>query len=81
MRSAVRQAIAWMVSDGLTPPTVGNTEPSQIQRLGMSQLRQSASTTLSARIVAHARRAVEMAGVVVLRPDVPRVDRLAAPAS
>ncbi len=23
MRSAVRQAIAWMVSSGLTPPTVG----------------------------------------------------------
>ncbi len=31
MRFAVRQAIAWMVSDGLTPPTVGNTEPSQTQ--------------------------------------------------
>ncbi|CCD86220.1 Recombinase [Bradyrhizobium sp. ORS 285] len=46
MRSAVRQAMAWMVRDGLTPPTVGNTEPSQIHRLGMSQLRQSASTTL-----------------------------------
>src|SRR5690242_18343191 len=46
MRSAVRHAMAWIVSDGLAPPTVGNTEPSQIQRLGMSQLRQSASTTL-----------------------------------
>ena len=46
IRSAVRQAIAWIVSDGLTPPTVGNTEPSQIHRLGMSQLRQSALTTL-----------------------------------
>ena len=46
MRSAVRQAMAWMVRDGLTPPTVGKTEPSQIQRLRMSQLRQSASTTL-----------------------------------
>ena len=46
MRSAVRHAIAWMVRDGLTPPTVGKTEPSQIQRLGMSQLRQFVSTTL-----------------------------------
>ena len=48
IRSAVRQAIAWMVSDGLTPPTVGNTEPSQIHRFGMSQERQSALTTLVA---------------------------------
>ena len=46
IRSAVRQAIAWIVSDGLTPPTVGNTEPSQIHKLGMSQQRQSALTTL-----------------------------------
>ena len=46
MRSPVRQAIAWIVSDGLTPPTVGNTEPSQIHKFGMSQLRQSAFTTL-----------------------------------
>ena len=46
MRSAVRQAIAWMVSDGLTPPTVGNTEPSQIHKLGISHERQSALTTL-----------------------------------
>ena len=76
MRSAVRQAIAWMVSDGLTPPTVGNTEPSQIQRLGMSQLRQSASTTLRARIVAHPRGAVQMAGVVVLSPNVARAGGL-----
>ena len=81
MRSAVRQAIAWMVSDGLTPPTVGNTEPSQIQRLGMSQLRQSALTTLVRGIVAHARGAVEMAGVVGLVPDLARAGRLAAPAS
>ena len=76
MRSAVRQAIAWIVSDGLTPPTVGNTEPSQIHRLGMSQLRQSASTTLVARIVAHARGAVQMAGVVLLPPDLARADGL-----
>jgi hypothetical protein len=48
IRSAVRQAIAWMVRDGLTPPTVGNADPSQIHRLGMSQLRQSAFTTLNA---------------------------------
>src|ERR1700761_715147 len=46
MRSAVRHAIAWMVREGLAPPTVGKTEPSQIQRLGISQLRQSPSTTL-----------------------------------
>jgi hypothetical protein len=44
----VRQAIAWIVSEGLTPPTVGNTDPSQTQRLLMSQLRQSALTTLVA---------------------------------
>src|SRR5581483_7038523 len=46
MRSAVRRAMAWMVSEGLTPPTVGNTEPSQTHRFAMSQLRQSALTTL-----------------------------------
>src|SRR5262249_22824258 len=46
IRSAARQAMAWMVRDGLTPPTVGKTDPSQIQRLRISQLRQSASTTL-----------------------------------
>jgi hypothetical protein len=45
IRSAVRQAIARIVSEGLTPPTVGDTDPSQIQRLRMSQLRQSAFTT------------------------------------
>ena len=76
MRSAVRQAIACMVSDGLTPPTVGNTEPSQIQRLRMSQLRQFGIDDAGSRIVAHARGAVQMAGVVVLRPDVLGVDRL-----
>jgi len=48
MRSAVRQAIAWIVSDGFRPLTVGNTEASHIQRLGMSQLRQSLLTTLFA---------------------------------
>src|ERR1700761_7015467 len=46
IRSPVRQAMACMVSDGLTPPTVQKTEPSQIHRLRMSQERQSASTTL-----------------------------------
>ena len=35
-----------MVSDGLTPPTVGNTDPSQTHKLRMSQLRHSALTTL-----------------------------------
>ena len=64
MRSAVRQAIAWMVRDGLTPPTVGNTEPSQTQRLRMSQLRWLVSTTL--RRGSSPVRA--MAGVVVLGP-------------
>jgi hypothetical protein len=31
---------------GVAPPTVGHTEPSQTHRFQMSQLRQSASTTL-----------------------------------
>jgi hypothetical protein len=52
-----------MVSDGLTPPTVGKTEPSQTHRLGMSHDRQSALTTL------HARGAVEVTSVVDLIPD------------
>jgi hypothetical protein len=34
MRSAVRAAIAWMVSDGFTAPDVGKIEPSQMKRLG-----------------------------------------------
>jgi len=38
MRSAVRQAIAWIVSDGLTPPTVEIAEPSEIHKLGISVL-------------------------------------------
>ena len=46
MRSAVRSAIAWMVREGLTPPVVGNTDPSQIHKFGMSHERQSALTTL-----------------------------------
>ena len=46
MRSAVRHAIACIVRDGFTPPTVGKTEPSQIHRLGISQLRQFVSITL-----------------------------------
>src|SRR3546814_18915847 len=46
IRSAVLQAIACMVREGLTPPTVGNTDPSQIHKLGISQLRQSALTTM-----------------------------------
>ena len=45
MRSAVRQASAWIVSDGLTPPHVGNRDPSQIHKFRMSKLRPSASTT------------------------------------
>src|SRR6185437_6794414 len=47
MRSPMRQASAWMVSDGLTPPLVGNSEPSHTHRLGIDQLRPSLSTTLS----------------------------------
>ena len=62
-----------MVSEGFTPPTVGNTEPSQIQRFGISQLRQSASTTLLFRVAAHPRRSVEMAGIIILRPKVPGI--------
>ena len=54
-----------MVSDGFTPPVVGNSEPSQIQRFGMSQLRPSALTTLVLRVRAHAAGAHQMAGVVV----------------
>jgi hypothetical protein len=69
MRSAVRQAIAWMVSDGLTPPTVGNTEPSQIHKLGISHERQSALTTLVRGSAPHTDAAVEMAGVVGLVPE------------
>lgn len=37
MLSAVQQAIACIVSDGLTPPTVGNIDPSHTQRLGMNR--------------------------------------------
>ena len=43
----MRQASAWMVSDGLTPPLVGNSDPSQTHRFGIDQLRPSLSTTLS----------------------------------
>jgi hypothetical protein len=32
IRSAVRAAMAWMVSDGFTAPDVGKTEPSQMKR-------------------------------------------------
>ena len=79
MRSAVRQAIAWIVSDGLTPPTVGNTEPSQIQRLRNIPAAAIGIDDAGARIVAHAGRAVEMAGVVVLLPDFARAGGLRAP--
>ncbi len=76
-RRCGRRSPGWS-SDGLTPPTVGNTEPSQIHRFGMSQLRQSALTTLRARVVAHARGAVEMAGVVGLVPQLARAGGLEA---
>jgi hypothetical protein len=72
MRSAVRQAIPWMVRDGLTPPTVGNTEPSQIHKFGMSQLRQSGVDDAVAAIVPHPRGAVQMGGVVVFVPELAR---------
>ena len=49
IRSAVRIATLVIVKDGLTPPVVGNIDPSQTHRLGISQLRQSPFTTLLAR--------------------------------
>ena len=49
---------------------MGKIEPSQTHRLGMSQLRQSALTTLSCGVNAHARRAGKMIGVVLLPEDV-----------
>ena len=48
MRSTVRIAMLVIVSEGFTPPVVGKIEPSQTQRFGMSQLLQSALTTLVA---------------------------------
>ena len=66
-----------IVSDGFTPPVVGKTEPSQTHRLGMSQLRQSELTTLVA-VVAHARRAGEMVGIVLLPKDIARADSFQA---
>jgi hypothetical protein len=59
IRSAVRQAIAWIVNDGLAPPTVGKTDPSQIHKLGMSQLRQSSVTRAALLLLTAA--AVELA--------------------
>jgi hypothetical protein len=44
IRSAVRAAMAWMVSDVFTAPDVGKTEPSQMKRLGMPCARPSPST-------------------------------------
>ena len=65
MRSPMRQASAWMVSEGLTPPLVGKSEPSHTQRLGIDQLRPSLSTTLSLRVIAHPASAHQVRGVVV----------------
>jgi hypothetical protein len=44
IRSAVRHAMAWIVSDGFIPPTVGNTEPASVSRL--ANLRQSCNMRL-----------------------------------
>jgi hypothetical protein len=57
IRSPVRQAIAWIVSDGLTPPTVGNTDPSQIQRLRMSPKAALMATTAERQAAYRKRRA------------------------
>lgn len=46
MLSTARSEIASIVRDGLTPPTVGSSDPSQIHEFGISRLRQSALTTL-----------------------------------
>ena len=76
MRSAVRQAIAWIVSDGLTPPTVG-----KHRAVADPQIRDVPAAAVGVdharrRVVAHARGAVHVAGVVGLLPDVGAVDRL-----
>src|ERR1044071_6329313 len=47
IRSPMRSALAWMVSDGFTPPLVGNSDPSQIHKFGVDQLRPFLSATLS----------------------------------
>jgi hypothetical protein len=60
------RAIAWMVGEGLTPPTVEKTDLSQIHKFGMSQPRQSGIDDAGARIVAHPGRAVEVTRVVFL---------------
>jgi hypothetical protein len=39
MWSPIRQATAMIVRDGFAPPPVGNNDPSQIQRFGMSHVR------------------------------------------
>jgi hypothetical protein len=39
MWSPMRHASAWIVREGFAPPPVGNNDPSQIHRFGMSQLR------------------------------------------
>lgn len=47
MWSPIRQATAMIVRDGLAPPPVGNSDPSQIQRFGMSQVLPYSFVTLS----------------------------------
>ena len=65
MRSPIRQASAWMVSDGLTPPLVGNSDPSQTHRFGIDQLRPSLFDDAVLGIVAHPAAAHQVRGVVV----------------
>src|SRR5262245_42929832 len=60
------QCDACMVSDGLTPPTAGNTEPSQIHKLETSQLRQSALTTLMRGSAPMRAVPLRVTGVVIL---------------
>ena len=78
IRSAVRQAIAWIVSEGLTPPTVGKHRAVADPEIGNVPAAAIGIDDAGARIVAHARRAGQMAGVVGLRPDVAGAERFQA---
>ena len=65
-----------MVNDGLTPPTVGNTDPSQIHKIADVPASAIGVDHAGARIVAHPCGAVHVTGVVGLPPDVRGIDRL-----
>jgi hypothetical protein len=65
----MRSPVAWMVSEGFTPPTVGNTEPSQTQRFGIFPGAAIGIDDACPRIIAHARRSIEVSCVVLLIPD------------